>query len=120
MQVRITKSSRYKILDDAAIKYTKRLKFSPAIRKGEPTNIWLTWIVNYNLVAKALLFEPEKYVQKIKHLMNLTDQYSRKERTHILEEIIHSHEQYVQSLKQMPYPNHNIYIKKFVKPDVFE
>lgn len=46
---KIIKSSRHEVLDDAAIDYTKRLKFEPASISGSKTPVFVRWKVNYRL-----------------------------------------------------------------------
>ncbi len=50
---KVIKSSGYKILDNAAVKFAKRLKFIPAERKGRPIEVWVSWSMNYKLAEKV-------------------------------------------------------------------
>ena len=44
---KITRSSGHEILDKAAIEYTHKLKFDPAMKNGVPSVVWVSWSVNY-------------------------------------------------------------------------
>jgi len=46
---KISKSSGYKILDDATIEYAKNLKFDPASLEGKPVPAWVRWTISYKL-----------------------------------------------------------------------
>jgi len=120
IKVRIRKSSGSDILDDAAREYAKQLKFHPALKNGKPITIWLTWTVSYNLVEKPPLFQPEKYVRKIKRLMQQARQSSGEARERIFDEILDSHEQYVMTLQEASKKNFNSYVREFILPTVFD
>jgi TonB family protein len=45
----VDKSSGYSVLDEAAVDYSRELKFSPALLKNKPMEIWMSMIFNYKL-----------------------------------------------------------------------
>jgi TonB family protein len=45
----IDKSSGYRVLDDAAIAYSRELQFKPALMNSKPIDIWLSMGFNYKL-----------------------------------------------------------------------
>jgi TonB family protein len=45
----VDKSSGYSILDEAAVDYSRELKFSPALLKSKPMEIWMSMTFNYKL-----------------------------------------------------------------------
>lgn len=119
-KVKIAKSSGYDILDDEAIRYAKRLKFNPAKKEGNPTSIWITWAIDFDLEPVLPSFVPSEYVRKIKDLYRTADQSTDTERYRLLKDIRNSHEEYVQHLSKYQNLNYNKYIQKFVKPEVYE
>lgn len=116
--VTISKSSGYKILDDAATDYAKKLKFDPARKKGRPINVWLSWLVNYKAIP--VYFVPNIYVGKVQDFFKIADQFTGEEKERILQEIIYAHEDYVRHIAENPHLNYNMEIRKFVMPEVYE
>ncbi len=45
--VKIEKTSGYKVLDIAAVNYAENLKFKPAFADDKPANVWVTWKVKF-------------------------------------------------------------------------
>ena len=45
----VENSSGHSILDEAAIAYSRELKFSPALMNSKPIDIWLSMVFNYKL-----------------------------------------------------------------------
>lgn len=45
----VEKSSGYSVLDNAAVEYSSRLKFSPAIVDNKPINIWVSMVFDYKV-----------------------------------------------------------------------
>jgi TonB family protein len=43
----VEKSSGHSVLDDAAVEYSGKLKFSPAIANKEPIKIWISMVFDY-------------------------------------------------------------------------
>ena len=48
----IKSSSGYEILDEAAIKFAKTLKYDPARRQGKPIDVWVSRIMQFQLIEK--------------------------------------------------------------------
>ncbi len=48
----IKSSSGYKILDEAAIKFAKTLKYDPARRQGKPIDVWVSRIMQFQLIER--------------------------------------------------------------------
>lgn len=45
----VEKSSGYSVLDNAAMEYSSRLKFTPAIVNNKPINIWVSMVFDYKV-----------------------------------------------------------------------
>jgi len=116
--VRISKSSGFKILDNAAIEYAKKLRFDPATEKGNPINVWLSWMVNYETIAGY--FVPKVYVGKVLELFELADQFNGDEKKRILQEILYEHEDYIRHILENPHLNYNEEIINLVSVEVYE
>jgi len=65
-QAIIIKSSGYQVLDDAAVKFAKKLKYNPARKQGKPIDVWVSRVMHYQLVEKFFL--PTEYIDEIQNL----------------------------------------------------
>ncbi|MBC8181508.1 energy transducer TonB [candidate division KSB1 bacterium] len=118
IQSKISKSSRHKILDNAAIEYANKLKFDPATRKGIPISVTLSWLVNYE--SEDVYFVPLVYVAEVQDFFKRAAQLNGEEKNRILQQIIYAHEEYARHLSDKSHLNYNKDIQKFVKPEVYE
>jgi len=50
----VTEPSEYKILDNAAVMFVKKLKFNPAKQGDENVDVWMSLVLNYELNKKGL------------------------------------------------------------------
>ena len=115
---KISKSSGYKLLDDAAIDYAKKLKFEPARKNGEPINIWLTWDVSYKLTpAETFCLD---YVQKIERLFQLAERVHGEEKEPVLQKILDTHDRFINGLDESSGLNYNRYFQRFIAPQVYQ
>lgn len=118
--VRISDSSGYDILDNAAIQYAKRLQFHPASRRGKPTSIWLTWRVDYKLQLREPRFVADKFFEELSRQMRLAEQTSGRKRDRILQKILDYQQKYVRILDEEAGRNFNGYVRKLVRAEVSE
>ena len=118
--VRISDSSGYDILDNAAIQYAKRLQFHPASRRGKPTSIWLTWRVDYRLQLREPRFVADKFFEELSRQMRLAEQTSGRKRDRILQKILDYQQKYVRILDEEAGRNFNGYVRKLVRAEVSE
>jgi TonB family protein len=115
-KVRISKSSGYKILDDAAVEYGKKLRFTPANKGGKPKSVVMTWLVTYE--ALTAFFQPKEYAAKIQDFYKFADQVSGKEKSDVLDKILLEHDEYVSYSLNHFFENFNEQIKLFLLPEV--
>jgi len=50
---KVIRSSGYKILDNAAVDFARKLQFIPAKKKGKPIEVWVSWTMKYRLAKKS-------------------------------------------------------------------
>ncbi len=50
---KVIRSSGYKILDNAAVEFVRKLKFIPAKKKGKPIEVWVSRTMKYRLAKKT-------------------------------------------------------------------
>lgn len=117
-QAKVTQSSGYQILDDAAIEFAKKLKFNPAEKQGKPVNVWVSRVLNYQLVEKYFL--PQEYINKIRQLNRLYDKSAREKKSRILQEILNSHQELARYLSSKSTLNYNRYIQEIVNGEVYQ
>jgi TonB family protein len=115
-KVNINKSSGYKILDDAAVEYGKKLRFSPATEAGKPKSVVMTWLVTYETLTA--FFQPKEYAAKIQDFYKLAAQASDKEKSEVLDKILLEHDEYVSYSQNHLFENFNEQIKLFLLPEV--
>ncbi|MFH1940698.1 MAG: TonB family protein [bacterium] len=116
-QARINQSSGYNILDDASVAFAKRLKFNPAKKEGKPVAVWVSRIMNYQLVDKQFL--PGEYIEKIKDLYRLADRSNGEEKKKILHEILWDHEILARYLNGKSNLIYNKYVQEILKEEVY-
>ncbi len=114
----ITKSSSYRILDDAATEFAKKLTFEPARNGDKPVGVWVSWIVDYKLVEKRFLLM--NYIQKIEELRRRAEQSPREEKSRILQEMLNTHDDFMRYSSTEPNLNYNSYIQKIMKEEICE
>ena len=115
---KITRSSGHEILDKAAIEYTHKLKFDPAMINGVPSVVWVSWSVNYK--SPETDFFQCDYIYKLNNLYKLADIYSGEKRNDILQNIILIHKDCIEYLKNKPEIDFNEIIKQVLLPEVYE
>jgi TonB family protein len=116
-QARINQSSGYQILDDASVAFAKRLKFNPAKKEGKPVAVWVSRIMNYQLVDKQFL--PGEYIEKIKDLYRLADRSQGEAKKRILREILWDHEILARYLNGKSNLIYNKYVQEILKEEVY-
>ena len=117
-KTRVNASSGYRVLDEAAMAFVEKLRFNPAMRDGRPVGVWVSRVLNYTLVERQFL--PTEYMSRIQEYHELAGQAVGEERRHILQQILHAHENLVLYLNAKPDLNYNRYIERVVKSEVFE
>lgn len=117
---KVKESSGHPILDEAAIEYTKKLRFHPAIKNGNPIAVWLTWQIKFR--SRAVFFIPIAYAMTVQELIEQVAQSSGEERKALLQEILYEHERYVRHMTDNPEleNNNNEFLKKFILPEVYQ
>lgn len=117
-QAKITRSAGEALLDSAAVEYAKRLKFYPATRNGRPTDVWLSWHVNYKSRQTSLL--ESRYIDRIQRLHRLSDQYSDTTQKKILGSIINTHKMLIDYFLERPNLSYNDVVKEVVLEEIYQ
>jgi TonB family protein len=118
-KVEITRSSGYRILDNAASVFARKLKFDPAQQGDQPIGAWISWVLDYHLLAQEYL--PIRYIQKIKRLRGQAEAKGDGNCIHLCKEIIDTHLEFVEYIhEKKPGLNYNQYIRELVYDDIFE
>jgi len=115
---KITRSSGHEILDKAAIDYAHKLKFSPAMKNGISSVVWVAWSANFK--SPETEFFQCDYAYKLQNLYKLADLYSGEIRNEILQNIILIHNDCIEYLKDKPEIDFNEIIKEVILAEVFE
>lgn len=104
--IQIVKSSGYKVLDSAAVNYSKNLLFNPALVHGQPVSTRVKWTVNFKFSEQLLT--SESYVQRVKELYNYANSLTGSRRDNVIDEILDLHDQFVNSMWDGPTFNNTI------------
>jgi TonB family protein len=118
-RVEIVQSSGYRILDNASTVFANKLKFNPARQGDTPIDAWISWVLDYHLIAQEFL--PIRYVQKIQDLRRQAIAEGRNERTAILMHTLNTHLEFVEYMSsKKPELNYNQYIQKLIASSIYE
>ena len=117
-QAVVMHSSGSKILDNAALDYTRKLKFAPVVHDGNPVYKWMSWKIVYRLQDDEKPFKPQEYFENILKLQELAEQAYGTERKQILQDIYNQHEAFLQYWNENPRRNFNPAIWRIVRPEV--
>ena len=104
--VQIVKSSGYKVLDSAAVDYSKNLVFNPALVHGQPVSARVKWTVNFKFSDQLLT--SESYIQQVKELYAYANSLTGSRRDNAMSEILDLHDQFVNSMWDGPTFNNTI------------
>jgi len=104
--VQIVKSSGYKVLDSAAVDYSKNLVFNPALVHGQPISSRVKWSVNFKFSNQLLT--SESYVQQVRELYNYANSLTGSRRDDVIDKILDLHDQFVNSMWDGPTFNNTI------------
>jgi len=114
----VTRSAGAALLDSTAVEYSKQLKFYPATQNGQPTDVWLTWNVNYKSQQTSLL--ESKYVDRIQMLHRLAYAYHDSSRSRILEAIISTHKVLIDYFLDRPSLSYNEVVREVVLDEIYQ
>jgi TonB family protein len=115
-KVMIIKSSRYDILDNAAIEYCKTLKFKPAKLNDEAIESRLVWEMKYNLSDKN--WSVENYINDIDRIYSNVKDAVSPGRKEMQDEILKLHTEFI--VKMNDRLNYNRTISRVILPSITE
>ncbi|MFZ5517537.1 MAG: TonB family protein [Candidatus Zhuqueibacterota bacterium] len=117
-KAKVTRSAGAALLDSTAVEYSKQLKFYPATQKGQPTDVWLTWNVNYKSQQTSLL--ESKYIDRIQTLHRLSCEYNDSTRSRILDAIVSTHKVLIDYFLERPNLSYNEVVKEVILDEIYQ
>ena len=113
----VVKSSGHEKLDDAALEFSKKLKYTPATIQEKPIEIWVSRIMHFQLVERP--YVPSEYIDRIAKLRDIANQKSRF-KNWALRRTLDYHEELSEYLSKKPHLNYNKYIRQFIDPKIYQ
>jgi len=116
--VKMLKSSGYKILDNASIAYVRKLQYTPAIVNGKVSEVWLRKTVRFEF--EPLYFNVPEWVDDVVNLQKLADKTVGASKDSVHQKLFNIYLKYTNYITVSYDKNHNEDIKKVVLPVTME